>query len=142
MHHHYLVSIIGNQKPHEKGLPEEEGLSATNGAYQLACLLLGDDDLAVTIIATVAADVMRQLDSAALRADRASLDLEHTVGAPTGMSPHTSRLSLRYSHLLLLLEYGIWNTRYIGFRTNRYAIMPGPVCHLSDRFYINNTVSG
>ena len=60
--------------------------------------LLGNDNLAILVEATVGADVMRKLDGAATRANGARRGVNLHVGGTTGVSADTTLLLFRYGH--------------------------------------------
>ena len=76
----------------------EEALRA-----RISPILLGFDNLTVLVEAAVAANAVRKLHFAALRANGTSRSCHPVVNAATCMSAGAAHLTLRYCHNCLLL---------------------------------------
>ena len=74
--------------------------------------LLGLDDLAILVVATVRAHAMRQLDLAALRAHAARGCIDTIMSGPAGMGADTAHSLFRYCHL---------NISLVGKHAKRYG---------------------
>jgi RsmE family RNA methyltransferase len=94
-----MAYLLGTRTALYENRPRRVGRSAC-----LEAALLGDDDLAVFVVTTVGAHVMRKLGSAALRADRTAGSNELAVGRTTGMGGSATLLLLRNCHLRTSLD--------------------------------------